>query len=243
MINLFVTSDKKGSGKTFISSGIASIMQSLGYSVGYFKPVQTAAEMRAGFPVSRDIAFVKSVDPYINTAISYSFANDLIPPLASKKENIEIKPQTIIHDYLNLRKNSDIIITEACGGILTPISENINTVDLIKTMEMSVLIVAEYGTDVLENILLTVAASKFHGFDVRGVILNKCFTSTNENIKYLPELVEKYAKIPVLGIIPYKNENIPPSELLDTILHSVDIESIFGMQIPQLSFNNKNQDN
>lgn len=237
MINLFVTSDKKGAGKTFVSSGIATIMQSLGYSVGYFKPIQTAAEMRAGFPVSRDIAFVKSIDPYVNTTVSYSFSNDLIPPLASKKEGIEIKPRTIIHDYLNLRKKSDIIITEACGGILTPITQDINTVDLIKTMEMSVLIVAEYGADVLENILLTVSASRFHGFDVRGVILNKCFTSSNENIKYLPELIEKYAKIPVLGIIPYKNENISPSELLDTILHSVDIEGIFGMQIPQLNSN------
>lgn len=240
MINIFVTSDKKGSGKTFISAGIASTMQSLGYSVGYFKPVQTAAEMRSGFAVSRDVAFVKTVDPFVNTSVSYSFKDDLIPPLASEKEGIEIKPQTIIKDYLNLRKKSEIIITEACGGILTPISKDINTKDLIQTMKMSVLIVAEFGDDVLDNILLNVSAAKFYNFDVRGVILNKFITSSNENVKYLPDFIEQYAKVPLLGIVPYKGDNLTPSELIDTILHSVDLEGVFGMQIPKISLNADN---
>jgi len=235
MINLFVTSDKKGAGKTYISAGIAATMQSFGYSTGYFKPVQTDSEVRAGFTVSRDVAFVKTIDPFVNTAVSYSLKEDLIPSIAAEKEGIQISPQILIKDYLNLRKKSDIIITEACSGILTPISSEINTIDLIKAMKMSILIIAEFSPDVLENVLLMVSTAKLHGFDVRGVIINKYFTSLNENAKQLPSMIEKYAKVPILGIVPLKEENILPTELIDTILHSIDLEGLFGMQIPQMN--------
>jgi len=237
MINLFVTSDKKGTGKTYITAGIAATMQSLGYSVGYFKPVQTGAEIRSGFAVSRDAAFIKTIDPFVNTSVSYSLKEDLIPTLAAKEEGVEIRPQAIIQDYLKLMKKSEIILTEACNGILTPISPEINSLDIIKTIKMSVLIIAEFGSDVLENILLIVSTAKLHGLDVRGVILNKFIASSNENIKNLPSMIEQYAKVPILGIVPYITADILPSELIDTILHSVDLEGVFGMQIPKISSN------
>jgi len=237
MINLFVTSDKKGAGKTYVSAGIAATMQSLGYSTGYFKPVQTGAEIHSGFAASRDIAFVKSIDPFVNTSVSYTLREDLIPLLAAKEEGIEIRPQTIIQDYLKLMRTSEIILTEACNGILTPISPQINSLDIIKTMKMSVLIVADFGSDVLENILMIVSTARLHGLNVRGVILNKFIASSNENTKNLPSMIEEYAEIPILGIIPYITDDILPSELIDTILHSVDLEGVFGMQIPKISSN------
>jgi len=236
MINLFVTSDKQGAGKTYISAGIAATMQSLGYSMGYFKPIQTGAQIRSGFAVSRDVAFVKSIDPFVSTNISYSLKEDFIPLIAAEVEGIKIDSQTVIQDYLKLRKNSEIILTESCGGILTPISPDLTFLDIIKTMKMSILIVSEFGSDALENILLTVSTAKLNGIDVRGVILNKFISSFDENAKRLPMLIEKYANVPILGIVPFGSDyDVAPSELIDTILHSVDLEGIFGIKIPKIN--------
>ena len=61
-MNLYIVSEKQGSGKTFITAGIAATMQSLGYSVGYYKPVQTGAYKQNNFLNSQDVIFVKKIE-------------------------------------------------------------------------------------------------------------------------------------------------------------------------------------
>ncbi len=233
-MNLFVTSDKQGSGKTFIIAGLAATMQSLGYSVGYYKPVQTAARNQNGFIASQDVAFIKKIDPNLNAITSYVFQTDAMPMLASEAEKIKIQPEVIVKDFLKLRKNSEIVLVESCGSILTPFSQEMRASDFIIAMKTPVLMIAEPSNEVFENVLATISVAKHMGINVKGIILNKYIKSPHLNIKKLPVLLEAYSGIPIVGIVGYKT-NISPSGLIDTILHSVDIETIFDMQIPKLN--------
>lgn len=235
-MNLFIISDKQGSGKTFIAAGIAATMQSLNYSVGYYKPVQTGAENQNGFINSQDVTFVKKVDPNVKTSVSYALQTCAMPIIASQKENIDIQPEVLIKDFLTLKKISDIVLIEGYNGIITPISENIETVDLIKVMQASLLIVVEPTKESLEKVLLTINYARHAGIKVCGTIINKFIHSTDLDIKNLAAMIEMTARVPVVGIVNYKSR-ITPSELIDTILHSVDIETIFNTKIPKLSNN------
>ena len=71
MLNIFITSSEKKSGKTFITAGLAATMKSLGYSTCVYKPIQTNGIEINGFMQSPDLTFVKTIDPYINTHFSY----------------------------------------------------------------------------------------------------------------------------------------------------------------------------
>ena len=48
-MQIFVTSIDTNVGKTFITAGLASVMQSLGYKAGVYKPIQTNAIEQNGF--------------------------------------------------------------------------------------------------------------------------------------------------------------------------------------------------
>ncbi len=233
-MNLFVMSDKQGSGKTFIIAGLAATMQSLGYSVGYYKPIQTGSLNQNGFLASQDVAFIKKIDPNLNAVTSYVFQTDAIPILAAKKENIIVKPEVIVKDYLKLRKTSEIVFVESCGGLMTPLARKMKIVDLVDAIQTSVLLVVEPTKDVLEKVLLMINYARHNNIDIRGIILNKFIKSSDLDIKKLPALIEAYSGIPIVGIVRYQAQ-VTPSGLIDTVLQSIDLETIFGMKIPKLN--------
>lgn len=234
-MNLFIISDKQGAGKTFISAGLAATMQSLGYPVGYYKPVQLDSNVNSnGFANSQDVTFVKKFDPNVSTSVSYTLQSNALPFLAAQQEGIIIKPQVLVKDYLKLAKTCEIVLIESWGGIFSPISEEVQTVEFIQAIKASMLMVVEPSHYVFDNLILALNMAQHLGVKIAGVILNKTVKSSDINIKKLPELIEYYAGVPVIGIVGLQ-QNIIPSEIIDTILHSVDIETLFSMQIPKLN--------
>lgn len=233
-MNIYVVSDKQGSGKTLITAGIAATMQSLGYSVGYYKPIQTGAFVQNGFVTSQDITFVKKIDPNLNTVVSYVLKSDAFPYLVAQNEKATIQPEILVKDFLTLRKASEIVMVESCGGLLTPYSENMRSIDFAQALQTDILIVAEQSDEGFEKVLLTIDYAMHAGLNVRGVIINKFAKTENLNLKNLPALIEAYSGVPVVGIVGYLPK-ITPSGLIDTVLHSIDLETIFGVKIPKLS--------
>ena len=96
------------------------------------------------------------------------------------------------------------------------------------------LLVVEPTHEVLEKVLLTIDYVRHAGITVSGVILNKYIKSPDLNIKKLPAMIEAYSGVPIVGIVGYQM-SVSPSGLIDTVLHSIDLETIFKMKIPKLS--------
>ena len=90
MLNLYITSNNKGDGKTFVTAGLAATMQSLGYATSVYKPIQTSGKVINGFTQSPDLTFIKAIDPYINTHFSYLYKINAEPLIASEIENNQI---------------------------------------------------------------------------------------------------------------------------------------------------------
>ena len=57
-MQIFVTGTEKNTGKTAITTGLATVMQSLDYKAGVYKPIQTGAIEKNGFWVSPDLAYI-----------------------------------------------------------------------------------------------------------------------------------------------------------------------------------------
>ena len=119
---------------------------------------------------------------------------------------------------------------------MTPLSENIGIADLVKVMHSKLLIVAEPSKDALEKILLMVHYARHENLKVCGVILNKFLHIPDINVKNLAVLIETYAQVPVLGVVNFLSDIIPLG-LIDTTLHSIDLQTIFEMKIPKLNNN------
>lgn len=237
MLNLYITSAKRGDGKTFISAGIAATMQSLGYSTSVYKPIQTGGIEINGFMQSPDLTFVKGIDPYINTKFSYLFKTKSEPLIASETENDPIDIEIINGEYSKLIYTSDCTIVDGDSGLLSPISASIQTVDLIKRMQVPCLLVVTPKEDSINDALLSIYTAQEKGVEIRGVILNNIYDDCSKSmLTSITRVIEEYSNVNILGLMPHIGERIVPEELITGILNGIDIESIFKVKIEKLEF-------
>lgn len=237
-MNIFITATDTDVGKTFVTAGLAAIMQSLGYKAGVFKPIQSGAISKNSFLVSPDLAFIKTIDPYINTASSYVLKAPVAPSIAAEIDNVKIKMSVIMNDYAALSLKCDTVIVEGAGGIATPCAPQMIMSDIIKELRLPVVIVARPDLGTINHIILTVNHAKAAGIEIAGVIINKYPEITSDiAIKTAPRLIEEYSDAKVVGIVKnLDNARITPGLLIDTMLNSVDLEKIFNIKIPKLDF-------
>lgn len=237
MLNLYITSPKYGSGKTFITAGLAATMQSLGYSTSVYKPIQTNGIEIKGFMQSPDLTFIKKIDPYINTHFSYLFKTDAEPLIAAEFENSNIDIDLIQSEYFRLANTSDCTIVDSCGGLLSPLSPSAQTIDLIRRLQIPCLMVISPDKNAINDSLLSIFAAQERGIEIRGAIINNISDDCSKTVlTSITRVIEEYSNVKILGLVPNLGMQTSPEDLITGILNGVDIESIFNVKIEKLEF-------
>lgn len=222
-MNIFITGTDTDVGKTVVTAGMAAAVKSMGYSVGVFKPFQTG--LQSGSP---DIEFVKSVNCEILTKVSYNFKEPVAPSLAAILEEIEIDIDKIIQDYKELEKKCDFVIVEGAGGILAPIKDKLLVRDLIKILDLPLIIVARPNLGTINHTLLTIEAAKSQNIKTVGIIISNYPSNTEDiAIKHAPDMIKNISGEKILGILPkIGNLHNNPTVLKDIFLKHINLDSI-----------------
>ena len=237
MLNLYVTSINKGDGKTFFTSGLAATMQSLGYSTCVYKPVQTSGIEINGFTRSPDLTMIKTLDPYINTNFSYLFKTNTEPLIAAENENMYIDVEAINREYVKLIRAHDCTLLDGEGGLLTPLAPNVQTVDMIRKLQIPVILLVIPDANAVNSALQTIYTAQEKGIELRGVIINNIKEEcSKERLTSITRVIEEYSNVNILGLIPHLGEKFLPEELITGILNGIDIESVFKVKIEKLEF-------
>ena len=239
-MNIFITGINEGCGKTLIASGITAVMQSLGYKTGVYKPIQTGALDKGNYLLSPDLAFVNNIDSHIITHSTYLLTSLSTPVAASKLENVDIKIEDIESDYKVLSENTDILVTEGNGGLLTPIKDNFFNLHIPLMLRLPVIFVVTPSNDSLNNCLNELNTAKKSGLDIAGIIINKFpVYSRNSEITTFSSVLEHYSDVKILGVIrSFKDRIIKTDELFNEILNGIDLQEILRMEIPKLNISN-----
>ena len=237
MLSLYVTSSHRKCGKTFISTGLAATMQSLGYTTSVYKPIQTCGIEKNGFMQSPDLTYVKTVDPYINTVFTYLFKSNAEPLIASEAENKQIELEYIQNEYKKISLTSECTILDGDCGISSPIAANLSNIDMIQKLKLPVLIITKPDSDSINNTLLTINSALEHKIEVRGVVINNIMPNCSKVLlNSIPRIIEEYTNTKVLGLVENLGEKPTPQDLIATILNGIDIESVFNIKIEKLDF-------
>lgn len=237
MLNLYITSGNKKDGKTFLTAGLAATMQSLGYTTSVYKPIQTCGIEINGFTQSPDLTYIKTVDPYINTYFSYIFKSKSEPLIAAEVENEIIDIDVIHNEYTKISATSDCTIIDGDCGLLSPIAPSMQTINLIKKLQLPVLFVIAPREDSINDTLLSIYAAQEKGIEIRGVVLNNIQEDCpKELLTAITRVIEEYSNVKILGLIPHLGSKVLPEELITGILNGIDIESVFKVKIEKLDF-------
>lgn len=220
---LFITGTDTGVGKTVVSGAIARALSSAGINVGVMKPIETGCPQRNGRLKLSDALYLRAaagVNDPIETITPYAYRNPLAPRAASLFEGNEINLEKILQAYDQLRRRHSFLIVEGLGGLLVPLTAQADLPDLIRLLDLPVLLVARSGLGTLNHSLLTLRHGSELGIRFAGIIFNQTTPFRSLADKTNPAVLAERTEIPLLGTFPYfrksgkKEKDINRSEKL-----------------------------
>ena len=202
---IFITGTDTGVGKTVVSAGLAMALRGRGIRVGVMKPVATGCVGENGRLVSADAVYLfeAAENEYAPLTSPVRFRNPVAPSIASVYEQKEVDLDAIRKAYKELQKYYDFLIIEGIGGILVPIKKNFLVANLIREMELPLVIVSHVSLGAINHTLLTVDSALIRGFLIKGIIFNRA-PLVNYSLAELtnPRVIHELTGLPILGTLP-----------------------------------------
>ncbi len=203
----FITGIDTDIGKTFITKGLALYFERNGKKVGVYKPLQSGAIKKDNQFFAPDIEEIKKISKNINTKCSYLLEGEVSPALAARLSKIKIDISKIQNDFNSFKKENEITLVEGAGGILAPISDEYLCADLIKKLNIPIIIVTVPFLGKLNHTLLTINFAKTQGLEIKGIIINKIPKNTEDlaTINFIDEL-KRYTDVEIIAMINETND-------------------------------------
>ena len=197
-MSVFITGTGTGVGKTVLIAGLAALLRSRGESFCVYKPIQT------GCPDPErpeDLGSVKRwVGDDVETFCSYCFAEPAAPYAADPERTIQ--PRKILHDFKDLQKKYPVVLVEGAGGVRVPVSRHFEMIDLIRMLQLPVVVAAASGLGTINHTLLTIGALNAERLEVKGVVIAAPQETADPSVATLLPTLEAFLPATILGVLP-----------------------------------------
>ncbi len=211
---LFVVGTGTDIGKTYVTGLLLKFIRDNGYNASYFKAALSGAvKDENGNLVPGDAVEVLSMAKLSEDTdflVPYIYETAVSPHLASQIEGNPVEMDIVCESYRKVGEKYDYILMEGSGGIVCPIryegaacEKNIMLEDIIKELDLNVVLIADAGLGTINSIVTTCEYLKNRDICVCGILMNnfKDEMMEKDNIKMVEELTD----IPVIAKI-YKND-------------------------------------
>jgi len=209
---IFITGTDTGVGKTFIGTGIAAALRGQGIDVGVMKPAETGCLMKKGVLVPRDalkLIMAGGVDDPLDIVNPYRFRDPLAPAIAAAREGMKIGIRRIVSCFRALARRHEYMIVEGAGGIMVPLTTSYTYLDLVRALDLPVLIVARPGLGTINHTLLTVTVVRSHRSRVAGIVINnRSRTKPGLAERTGPPFIEQVSGVPIIGHVTYGQKDM-----------------------------------
>ncbi len=223
MHNLFITGTDTGVGKTWITLGLMTRWQSAGLAVNGMKPVASGSAWKDGQLrnadaeqimncCSRTISY-QQVNPY-------AFEQPIAPHIAARNEQVNVELEVLAASYNSLADGADKVIVEGVGGWRVPLADGIQTEDLVRRLDLAVVLVVGLRLGCINHALLTaesLVAAKLPFAGWLGSAICRDYAGQQATLDYLCREIPA----PFLGSIPWL-ERLEP----DTISAALEVERL-----------------
>jgi dethiobiotin synthetase len=182
-MNLVVAGIHTGIGKTVCSAVMA---QALGYD--YWKPVQ------AGDLEASDSLFIKHTVSNNRTTIhqeAFCLTRAASPHYSAKEDGVAITLSAI-----SIPSTEHHLIVETAGGVMTPLSDTLLNIDLIRHLNLPVVLVSNNYLGSINHTLLSVRALHHAGAQLLGIVF------CGEEVTSTRQFILQYSGLPMLLSIP-----------------------------------------
>jgi dethiobiotin synthetase len=221
---LFITGTDTNVGKTIIAGAIANHLHRRGLRVAVCKIAATGCPHRREGLVSEDAEFLAhcaDANFPLDVICPQRYAEPIAPAIAAQRAKESLDWSAIERSLQEMSADSQIIIIEGVGGLLTPMDDKHTILDTINWLKLPTVIVARASLGTINHTLLTIQALRAAQAKVAGVVINQYpADSPGPAEETNPAAIEKYGKIPVLCLTP--QENFTPPTIPRGIAAAID---------------------
>ena len=205
MKGYFITGTDTNVGKTVVTACLATLFKSRGEDVGVMKPLETGVDPECSSSANSDAKFLIEVSGVQDAEVCpYRLKAPASPYQAARIEGKELDPKKILESFHTLQSRHSMMLVEGVGGLMVPITQRYNVVDLALQVDLPLIIVSRIQIGTLNHTLLTLNAARQYGLKVAGVILNPVHAGELDTIEEEQgSLIEEFSDTPILGTCPY----------------------------------------
>jgi dethiobiotin synthetase len=237
---ILVAGTDTGVGKTIIAAGLVASLKDKGIDVGVMKPLESGAPSFESTPIPRDAFYLKEiadVQDDINVINPYCFNDPLAPGVAAQYEGVEIDLKRIKGCYEELNGRHKFMVVEGVGGLLVPITRGTLFPQLIKLLNLPLILVGRSSLGTINHTLLSLSYCAHEGIDVVGFIINKLAPDVDPSEASNPHIIAQFTDVPLLGSFPYLGDYAGVKGYKDLLaqifIHHIDMEILFkGLGLP-----------
>jgi len=205
---LFVTGTDTGVGKTYASVALLRALRRHGERAVGMKPVASGCRETAQGLCNDDAdALIAASDPAPPYASCnpYALAPPIAPHIAAREAGIEIALDRIIAAYRELAAMADRVVVEGVGGWAVPLSDALMQADLVRALDLPVVLVVGLRLGCISHALLSARAIRADGSVLAGWIANRvdpAMARADENLAALRARIDA----PLLGVLAHASE-------------------------------------
>lgn len=204
---IFITGTDTGVGKTVVSAALAAAFRKRDIDAAVMKPIATGAVKKKNRLVSCDVEFLRKAarsKDEISLVNPYCADLPLAPAAAFKLRNKKISIDRVKDCLRKLLKRHEIVLVEGIGGLFVPIKDNYLVADLVKDLDIPLIVVSRNGLGAINHALLTIKQANDLGLDVLGIIFNNTYKPAADiSRKTNPRIIKEISGADIIGEFPY----------------------------------------
>lgn len=207
---VFVTGTDTGIGKSIVSAALLNALHDAGIRAVGMKPVasgclQTHAGLRNE---DAQLLLEHGLEAPYEWVNPVALAEPIAPHLAARHAGREISLAPLRDAFARLAQQAQLVVVEGVGGWMVPLSESLLLVDLVRELQLPVVLVVGLRLGCLNHALLSARAIQADGCELLGWIGNPVdarMACVEENLATLRARLPA----PCLGVLPFASAPDP----------------------------------
>ncbi len=220
---VYVTGTDTGVGKTLCSLALLHRFRADGRRAVGMKPVASGCEHTPeGWRNDDALRLQAASDPRPDYVLVNPYALPLptAPSLAAAAAGVTIALSRLIDAYRTLSTQADRVVVEGVGGWAAPLDHGLEQLDLVRALQLPVVLVVGVRLGCLNHARLTARAIAADEVPLVGWIANMIDPHFEDREAYLG-LLEAALPAPCLGVLPYAQQPDPAAMALSLSMQAL----------------------
>ena len=201
-MKLLISGTDTAIGKTVVTCSILRALHTRGVKGIGMKPVAAGITAQGTWDDVEQIRRASSVAAAVEDTAPYRLRAPASPHFAAEEDGVTIWQEVVLAALDRLEQLAEVVVIEGVGGFRVPLSGQLDSADLAKSMGAPILMVVPMRLGCINHALLTAEAVAGRGLTLLGWAANAGIDPDYSRIAQTVDTITGRISTPCVGVLP-----------------------------------------